>query len=396
MIAVNCPRAMSTSTWSSATTRVSPEPYALTTCRARAATAVRPPVPPCLGMVTAVVTVNSPMSVMRWTSLCTCRVSGVEGSGALVPGAVFAGGVPSPSSLRPAEGSGALVLSALFRWGRPRLPGGVVVRVRGSVRGRKNRLRTGPAPPHPPGGSERPPGPLYGGTPRGSPPAGGGRLTLRPPRCPSTRDRGETVTPGNRCIGKEPLWAARTRTGGTDSPEAVRGRGGRSAAPATDRGRRPVVAALMLGMALAAIDGTIVSTAVPQIVGDLGGFSVFSWLFSGYLLAVTVTLPVYGKLSDTFGRKPVLIAGIILFLVGSAALRRRLEHGGAHRLPRRPGPRRRRPPGHRADHRRRPVPAQGTAPRSRRSCPPSGPLRPSRGRRSAGCSPRTRTGAGSS
>ncbi|MER7519011.1 MFS transporter [Streptomyces sp. NPDC126499] len=73
----------------------------------------------------------------------------------------------------------------------------------------------------------------------------------------------------------------------------------------------------MLGMALAALDGTIVATAVPQIVGDLGGLSVFSWLFSGYLLAVTVTLPVYGKLSDTFGRKPVLIAGIVLFLVGS-------------------------------------------------------------------------------
>ncbi|WP_374404187.1 MFS transporter [Streptomyces sp. 35G-GA-8] len=87
--------------------------------------------------------------------------------------------------------------------------------------------------------------------------------------------------------------------------------------PGTARGRGPVVAALMLGMALAALDGTIVSTAVPQIVGDLGGFSVFSWLFSGYLLAVTVTLPVYGKLSDTFGRKPVLIAGIILFLIGS-------------------------------------------------------------------------------
>ncbi|MGO4635497.1 MFS transporter [Streptomyces sp. 2RAF24] len=73
----------------------------------------------------------------------------------------------------------------------------------------------------------------------------------------------------------------------------------------------------MLGMALAALDGTVVSTAVPQIVGDLGGLSVFSWLFSGYLLAVTVTLPVYGKLSDTFGRKPVLISGIVLFLIGS-------------------------------------------------------------------------------
>jgi multidrug resistance protein len=73
----------------------------------------------------------------------------------------------------------------------------------------------------------------------------------------------------------------------------------------------------MLAMALAALDSTIVSTAVPQIVGDLGGFSVFSWLFSGYLLAVTVTLPVYGKLSDTFGRKPVLVAGAALFLLGS-------------------------------------------------------------------------------
>ncbi|MET9505987.1 MFS transporter [Streptomyces sp. NPDC006622] len=86
----------------------------------------------------------------------------------------------------------------------------------------------------------------------------------------------------------------------------------------TDTGKRgAVVAALMLSMALAALDSTIVSTAVPQIVGDLGGFSVFSWLFSGYLLAVTVTLPVYGKLSDTFGRKPVLVAGAVLFLLGS-------------------------------------------------------------------------------
>ncbi|MEU5315218.1 MFS transporter [Streptomyces sp. NPDC021056] len=87
--------------------------------------------------------------------------------------------------------------------------------------------------------------------------------------------------------------------------------------PKDSRRRGAVVAALMLAMALAALDSTIVSTAVPQIVGDLGGFSVFSWLFSGYLLAVTVSLPVYGKLSDTFGRKPVLIAGAALFLLGS-------------------------------------------------------------------------------
>ncbi|MFF4170918.1 MFS transporter [Streptomyces sp. NPDC001744] len=92
---------------------------------------------------------------------------------------------------------------------------------------------------------------------------------------------------------------------------------GPAAAPGRAERRGPVVAALMLGMGLAAVDGTIVSTAVPQIVGDLGGLAVFSWLFSGYLLAVTVTLPVYGKLSDTFGRKPVLVAGVVLFLIGS-------------------------------------------------------------------------------
>ncbi|MFI1965606.1 MFS transporter [Streptomyces pathocidini] len=100
--------------------------------------------------------------------------------------------------------------------------------------------------------------------------------------------------------------AGRTSHGalpGTGSPPAVR--------------RGPVATALMLGMALAALDSTVVSTAVPQIVGDLGGFAVFSWLFSGYLLAVTVTLPVYGKLSDCFGRKPVLVCGVALFLVGS-------------------------------------------------------------------------------
>ncbi|MGV9244566.1 MFS transporter [Streptomyces sp. NPDC003710] len=92
----------------------------------------------------------------------------------------------------------------------------------------------------------------------------------------------------------------------------------RDTARRTGTGRRgAAVAALMLAMALAALDSTIVATAVPQIVGDLGGFSVFSWLFSGYLLAVTVTLPVYGKLSDTFGRKPVLIAGACVFLLGS-------------------------------------------------------------------------------
>lgn len=83
--------------------------------------------------------------------------------------------------------------------------------------------------------------------------------------------------------------------------------------------RNWVLVALMLTMMLAAMDSTIVATAIPQIVGDLGGFSLFSWLFSIYLLIQTITIPLYGKLADIYGRKPILIYGIIVFLVGSAA-----------------------------------------------------------------------------
>lgn len=82
--------------------------------------------------------------------------------------------------------------------------------------------------------------------------------------------------------------------------------------------RTPVLIALMLTMALVAMDTTIVATAIPQVVGDLGGFSLVGWVFSIYLLAQTVTIPVYGKLADTFGRKPVLVIGVLVFLAGSA------------------------------------------------------------------------------
>ncbi|MFC7220469.1 MFS transporter [Streptomyces polyrhachis] len=106
-------------------------------------------------------------------------------------------------------------------------------------------------------------------------------------------------------------------SGAAETVGRAPGKGEDAAAPPVRRGW--VVAALMLSMSLAALEGTIVATAVPQIVGELGGFSVFSWIFSGYLLAVTVTLPVYGRLADTFGRRPVLLAGIALFLLGGAA-----------------------------------------------------------------------------
>lgn len=78
-----------------------------------------------------------------------------------------------------------------------------------------------------------------------------------------------------------------------------------------------VLTGLMVTMMLAAMDNTIVSTAIPQIVGDLGGFSLFSWVFSIYLLIQTVTIPLYGKLADMYGRKPILLFGIAIFLAGS-------------------------------------------------------------------------------
>jgi EmrB/QacA subfamily drug resistance transporter len=78
-----------------------------------------------------------------------------------------------------------------------------------------------------------------------------------------------------------------------------------------------VLIAVMLSTALVAIDSTIIATAVPSIVRSIGGFSQFPWLFSVYLLAQAVTVPVYGKLADLFGRKPVMLFGIALFLLGS-------------------------------------------------------------------------------
>jgi EmrB/QacA subfamily drug resistance transporter len=81
--------------------------------------------------------------------------------------------------------------------------------------------------------------------------------------------------------------------------------------------RGPILLALMLSNALVALDSTIIATAVPSIVKDLGGFDQFPWLFSIYLLAQAVCVPIYGRLSDMFGRKPIMMVGIGLFLLGS-------------------------------------------------------------------------------
>ncbi|KLU63682.1 multidrug resistance protein 3 [Desulfosporosinus acididurans] len=81
--------------------------------------------------------------------------------------------------------------------------------------------------------------------------------------------------------------------------------------------RKVTLACIMLAMFMAAIEATIVATAIPSIVGDLGGFSKFSWVFSAFLLAQAVTIPIYGKLADLYGRKPIFSFGVIVFLIGS-------------------------------------------------------------------------------
>ncbi len=81
--------------------------------------------------------------------------------------------------------------------------------------------------------------------------------------------------------------------------------------------RGPLLLAVMLSIGLVAIDATILATAVPSVVDDLGGFMSFPWLFSIYLLAQAVSVPIYGKVADLYGRKPVMLLGIGLFVVGS-------------------------------------------------------------------------------
>jgi EmrB/QacA subfamily drug resistance transporter len=88
--------------------------------------------------------------------------------------------------------------------------------------------------------------------------------------------------------------------------------------PAKPRGLLVIYSALMLAILLAALDQTIVATALPTIVSDLGGLNHLSWVVTSYILATTATTPVWGKLGDQYGRKYLFIAAIVIFLIGSA------------------------------------------------------------------------------
>src|ERR1700761_9308506 len=81
--------------------------------------------------------------------------------------------------------------------------------------------------------------------------------------------------------------------------------------------RRITLAALMIVFLLSALDQTIVSTAMPRIVAQLKGLNLYAWVTTAYMLSSTVMVPIYGKLNDIYGRKRILIIGVILFTLGS-------------------------------------------------------------------------------
>src|SRR5262249_794577 len=93
--------------------------------------------------------------------------------------------------------------------------------------------------------------------------------------------------------------------------------------------RRLVTTACMLAIFMAAVEATIVATAMPTIVGDLGGARYFTWVFSTYLLMQAISTPIYGRLADIHGRKRVFLAGAAVFIVGSAAFGVRVRSGAS-------------------------------------------------------------------
>src|SRR5438477_5840751 len=83
------------------------------------------------------------------------------------------------------------------------------------------------------------------------------------------------------------------------------------------RTRTQIVVAVLLGLFLAALDQTVVGTALPRIVTDLHGNDIYTWAFTSYLLTATISGPIYGKLSDLYGRRPILLFAVAVFLIGS-------------------------------------------------------------------------------
>src|ERR1700677_3108624 len=107
--------------------------------------------------------------------------------------------------------------------------------------------------------------------------------------------------------------AARTAADAVQRPGIVVTKSERTAVP----GRSLVLAACLIATFVTAIESTIISTTLPTIVGDLGGFNLFSWVFTIFLLTQAVSIPIYGRLADMFGRKRIFFAGAGLFMIGA-------------------------------------------------------------------------------
>src|SRR5690606_38131655 len=84
-----------------------------------------------------------------------------------------------------------------------------------------------------------------------------------------------------------------------------------------EKDKRTIVFALLIVFLLAALDMTILSTAMPRIVSELDGLELYAWVSTSYMLASTVLVPIYGKLGDLYGRRRILVFGIVIFLLGS-------------------------------------------------------------------------------
>ena len=94
-----------------------------------------------------------------------------------------------------------------------------------------------------------------------------------------------------------------------------------------------IVAGLLLGILMSAMDNTIVATAMGTIVSDLGGFDKFVWVTSAYMVATMASMPIFGKLSDMYGRKRFFIFGLIVFLIWFRIMRHGSEHSAVKYLP---------------------------------------------------------------
>src|SRR5712691_8118937 len=90
------------------------------------------------------------------------------------------------------------------------------------------------------------------------------------------------------------------------------------APPMDERLKRRALLGVMLSVFLAAMESTVVATAMPIVVKSLGGLEIYAWVFAGFLLTSTVTMPLWGRLSDLFGRRSTFLTGLVIFLVGSA------------------------------------------------------------------------------